>query len=66
MDGLIFNNLLCFFGLHRWVFTSKFLPSIHAEIVTDFISHAECKHCKKIEHNHLVWDGVDMIDKIDG
>lgn len=59
-----FNELMCYFGLHNLKFSSKYLPNISAEIVTDCITHIECKHCGKVTlHEHLVWNGVDMVDK---
>lgn len=58
------SELLCFLGFHRWIFSAKYLPSISAEIVTDCITHQECERCGKVRHHqHLVWNGKDMVDK---
>ena len=58
------NGLLCWISLHKWRHSSTFLPNIYAKIVTDFISHTECKHCMKVKnHTHVVWNGKDMVDK---
>ena len=55
------KKLSCFFGFHEWLFSSTYLPSIEAPVVTDFITHVECMHCKKVlRHDHWVWDGSDM------
>jgi len=55
---------LCRFGLHKYVFSDKWLPSINAPIVTDVIFQTKCAHCGKIKHySHLVWNGEDMVEK---
>ena len=56
-------HILCFLGLHKWDTWSKYLPSIHSIIVTDFISHTECIHCHKVKrHLHWTWNGEKMIN----
>lgn len=55
-------NLLCFFGLHSKDITSKWTPSIHAEVVTEFRHTCTCSRCSKILGDiHLVWDGENMV-----
>ena len=51
------GNLLCLIGMHSWHTSSEFRPSISALVVTDFISHTECRRCGKVaNHTHWVWD----------
>jgi hypothetical protein len=58
------SKLLCFLGSHRWKFSATFLPSISAEIVTDYITYCQCERCGKvISHCHVVWDGENMVYK---
>jgi hypothetical protein len=57
------GKLLCKLGVHDTVFSCAYLPSIDADIVTDFIYHANCRRCGKIiERHHSRWDGKEMVD----
>lgn len=50
-------NWLCRFGFHKNDFSSKFIPSIHAKIVTEYIYSLECRRCHKREIiAHEIWD----------
>lgn len=58
-------NILCFIGIHRFYFKDKFIPSISAEIVTEYKSYLECNLCGfKKQKTHLKWDSEksEMID----
>lgn len=57
------GTLACRFGLHSIRITNKWIPSIMAEIVTDFEQTHKCRRCEKvISHIHWQWDGKDMVD----
>ena len=50
------GKLLCFLGLHQLHSSSRFLPSIDADIVTDlFVTPNACAAGR--HHSHLVRDG---------
>jgi len=56
--------LLCRIGCHfPKVVDHKFLPSMLAEIVTEFDFKTVCGSCGKVLHRrHKVWDGDDFVD----
>lgn len=58
------TNILCRLGLHKKRFTYKYLPSIRAKIVTDYITNITCTRCgKNLVHRHLIWDGKNMVER---
>ena len=61
------GKILCRLGLHRTVFKATYLPSIDAEIITDFITQVKCLRCGKvIERTHSTWDGRKLIHMTEG
>ena len=55
-------NFLCRIGIHKYRGSTRFYPSIDAEIVTDVIFMAQCQRCSKLlSHEHLQWNGSDMV-----
>lgn len=57
------RKLLCFLGVHDTVFTSRYLPSIDADVITEVFFKDKCRACKKVFVDvHWVWDGEDMVD----
>lgn len=39
--------LLCWIGWHKWQCVDRWVPSIHAKIVTEFHQTVRCCHCSK-------------------
>ena len=61
-DDLI-RRVRCRLGLHRRMAREVFLPSITAEVVTEFCFTVECKDCGRILHRfRQVWNGDDFVD----
>ena len=50
-------NILCRLAGHKWRYESTFIPSIEAEIVTEYKHEGTCRRCHKHEvFVHERWD----------
>ena len=59
------QKLLCRLGLHRKVYVDKWIPSMYAEVVTDYKSQVRCTRpgCGEVfMRSHLQWNGTDMVE----
>lgn len=53
--------LLCLLGLHRIAVRIKFIPSITAEVVTEYRVLTACVRCRHTAADErFVWDGEDF------
>jgi hypothetical protein len=56
-------SFLCKIGLHSWRASTKFIPSITARIVHEYIVTTKCANCgKQHSQERYVWDGEDFIE----
>lgn len=61
------KSLRCAIGLHKPKLSTEYLPTADTPIVTDAIYTVKCVRCGKIlRHDHLEWNGVDMVEKKKG
>ena len=56
------GEILCKTGIHKWRFSEKWLPSLYAKTITEYVFHVECERCNKVKSNiHEKWNGVEFI-----
>lgn len=56
-------SLLCALGFHRKIYSSRYVPSIAAPVVTDYFWEVSCTRCHKLlKKGGWHWDGNDFVD----
>ena len=59
-------SLLCKIGLHKKKTETTYLPSIRAEVVTDFYITVFCSRCGKLlDSSHFIWNksALEFVDE---
>ena len=74
-NDYMIGKILCKLGFHAVIGGTRYIKDINANIpnidkkiraniVTEYITHFECRRCGKVMgHSHMVWDGEEFHEK---